>query len=176
VSWSEAPAWGTGAGGSYAIYRDTTPGFTPGPGNLVASGIGGTSWTDPAPPAGISVHYLVRAESDETCGTGPANGGLTDGNLVHVTAVNETSQSAPGDVGNTLSLDTVNAAHVRLEWTSAANAAGYRVYRSSTPGSGVTQIGAPQGTLFEDDGALAVGGIAYYGVVATDACGNESAD
>jgi hypothetical protein len=33
VSWDEAQAWGTGDAGTYAVYRDTDPGFTPSGGN-----------------------------------------------------------------------------------------------------------------------------------------------
>jgi hypothetical protein len=30
----------------------------------LAAGIGGTSWTDPAPPSGVTLYYVVRAEND----------------------------------------------------------------------------------------------------------------
>ena len=66
------------------------PDFTPGPANLVASGIPATGWTDPSPPAGVTLSYIVRAESDESCSSGPANGGTMDGNLVRVAVINET--------------------------------------------------------------------------------------
>ncbi|MDH3785635.1 MAG: fibronectin type III domain-containing protein, partial [Acidobacteriota bacterium] len=176
VTWSEAPAWGTGLDGSYAIYRDVSSGFTPGPANLVAAGIAGSSWTDPSPPPDVPLYYVVRAENDESCGSGPDNGGLVDGNSIEVSAINETSQPSSANVGNTLHLDSLNDVHVRLEWAAAAGAASYRVYRSTTPNSGSTTIGSPPAPLYEDSGALLGNGIAYYHVVAADACGNESAE
>jgi hypothetical protein len=176
LSWPDAAAWGTGTGGTYAVYRDTQPDFVPGPGNLLASGLAGTTWTDPAAPAGVPVYYVVRAENDETCSDGPANGGVVGENLVRLSAVNGTGQSAPGDVGPTLMLEGVNDADVGLTWSPAQEAASYHVYRSSAPDGGFTQIGEPTDPQYDDLGALADGLDWFYLVLSADACGNESGD
>jgi hypothetical protein len=173
LAWNVAPSWGTGNTGTYAIYRDTVPGFTPGPGNLVASGIAGTTWTDPSPPADVEVHYIVRAENDETCGTGPANGGVTDGNLLSGSATNATSQTPPGDVGATLYADPVNRAHVRLEWSAATGAQVYRIYRADSAVGVFQLVGSTDALTWEDPDALTSTIDFYYDVRAVDACGNE---
>ncbi len=172
VRWVEAPSWGTGHAGTYSVHRGLTPGFTPSPANLVASGIAGNDWTDPTPPADTSVWYVVRAENDETCGTGPANGGLVDGNTVRVAATDATAQAPPAAVGATLRLRAVNDAHVRLEWDPASGAAAYRVLRSSSPDGGFADLAQPSVPLHEDAGAMVDGAAAYYLVTSVDACGN----
>jgi hypothetical protein len=173
LTWSGAPGWGTGAGGTYAVYRDTTPGFTPGPGNLVASGLTGTSWIDAAAPNDTTLYYVVRAENDETCSGGPNNGGVTDVNLVYGVARDDTAQTPPGDVGNTLLLDGVNRAHARLTWSPTAGAAVYRVYRSAAPDGtfGLEATVAPE--VYDDPDVFTDGMDWYYLVRAADACGNE---
>jgi hypothetical protein len=173
LQWGAAPSWGTGSTGTYAVYRDTVPGFTPGPANLIAGGIGGTSWTDPAAPADVQVHYVVRAENDETCDNGPANGGVTDDNLVYGTAVNATSQTAPEDVGATLYADPVNRAHARLSWSATAGAASYRVYRADHAAAAFQLVGETTTLVYEDAEVLGDGLDGYYEVRASDACGNE---
>jgi hypothetical protein len=171
--WQPAPAWGTGSSGSYAVYRDTAPGFTPGPGNLVASGIVDTTWTDPSPPSDVTLYYLVRAENDESCGSGPNNNGLTDGNLVYGAMTNSTSQPAPGDLGDSLRLDNVNHAHARLSWSEMPDTAGYRIYRSDAPEI-VFGLEAETGDVYyEDADVFADGQSWYYLVKSVDACGNE---
>ncbi len=176
VKWAAAPAWGTGESGTYSVYRDTTTGFTPGPATLVASGVTGTSWTDSAAAADQTLYYVVLAENDESCGTGPNNSGTMDSNTVYVNATNETAQPDPGDVGNTLRADPVNGAHVRLTWAPATGAAAYHVYREVSPGGAFVRIAEPGDPLHEDPGTLGDGQDWYYSVVTTDACGNESAD
>jgi len=173
LAWSAAPAWGTGTTGSYAVYRDTSPDFTPGSGNLLAGGVTEATWTDPSPPSDVTLYYLVRAENDEDCGNGPNNNGLMDANLVYGVAWNATSQVPPGDVGASLQVDDVNLAHARLSWSELPDAAAYRVYRSGTP-QAIVELEAETGeTLFEDADVFADGQSWYYLVEAVDACGNE---
>jgi hypothetical protein len=173
LTWSRAPAWGTGSGGSYAVYRDTQPDFVPGPASLLASGLSGTSWTDGTAPDGATVYYVVRAENDETCGGGPANGGVSDGNLVRVAATDATSQPWPGDVGATLLVDNVNDAHARLTWTGTADAADFHVYRATAPDTGFGLAGQTAEPWYEDRDVFEDSRSWYYLVRAADACGNE---
>ena len=98
--YSLAAAWGSGAGGTYAVYRDTVPGFTPSAGNLVASGVTTFSYNDATAPSDTVLYYLVRAENDETCGGGPNNGGAVDSNAVYVQVSETTSQAIPSAIRN----------------------------------------------------------------------------
>ena len=173
LDWGAAPAWGSGNAGTYSVYRDTLADFTPGPGNLVASGVGTTAWTDPSPPSDVTLYYLVRAENDETCGSGPNNGGLMDSNLAYGVGRNDTSQSAPGDVGDTLFMEGVGGAHARVSWSATPGAAAYRVYRSSIPSGGFGLEVETIDLAYEDPNVLSDGQDWYYLVSAVDACGNE---
>jgi hypothetical protein len=61
VAWSAATA-GCAGPVTYNVYRSTTSGFTPGPANLVASGLTGTVWNDATPlTSGTRYYYIVRA-------------------------------------------------------------------------------------------------------------------
>ena len=174
LSWLDPPAWGTGFGGTFTVYRDTSPGFAPSPANRVATGIAGTTWTDLGAPTDVPLYYLVRAESDESCGSGPNNGGMVDENTVYASVVNQTAQLPPGSVGATLVVDQIDGVHARLGWTSATDAAAYHVHRSPMADGGFEVIAQPTGTLHEDTGALTDHRDWYYLVVAADSCGNET--
>ncbi len=173
VTWKRAVSWGTGRTGSYAVYRDTKIGFIPSPANLRVIGLTGTSWVDPAPPPDTDLYYLVRAENDESCASGPGNGGLTDGNVRYVLARDETSQPAPGEVPGDLEARNAGNAHVQLIWSAAPQAAAYHVYRAAAPRGPFGLIGSTEGTFFEDAGAGGATQHGYYVVRAADACGNE---
>jgi hypothetical protein len=173
VSWNIAPAWGTGHTGTYSVYRDTSPSFTPQAQNRLALGLAGTAYTDASAPNDVDLYYIVRAENDEACSTGPRNGGVTDSNLIRLSARDQTSQPAPGSVGSSLSVSTVNAAHARLTWASIPTAAVYRVYRAQLPQGPFTKIAEVTGTTFDDAGALSNSASFYYSVRAADSCGNE---
>ncbi len=173
LSWQSAPAWGTGASGSYAIYRDVSSGFTPGPGNLLAAGVSTNDWTDPIPPTGVTLYYIVRAESDETCSDGPNNGGTMDENLARVAVVNETGQTSPGSVGNSLRVAEGNDVHAALSWDPPPGAAAYHVYRSAGPVGDFRRVAATAEPSYEAIGAMQDSADGYYLVRAADACGNE---
>ena len=59
---------------TYKVYRSTTTGFTPGPGNLLASGVTGTSYSDMSGSLanGTTYFYVVRAV-DSSNGSEDAN-------------------------------------------------------------------------------------------------------
>ncbi len=78
LSW---PSAGPRCGGSitYRVYRSSSPSFTPGPGNLIASGLSGTSYADHDGLAnGALYSYVVRAVD--------AGNGVDDGNALVATA------------------------------------------------------------------------------------------
>ncbi|RMG44441.1 MAG: M28 family peptidase [Acidobacteria bacterium] len=173
LSWEPAAAWGTGAGGTYAVYRGETPDFVPDATSLIASGIADTAYTDPSPPADRTLFYLVRAENDETCSTGPANGGVTDGNDVRLAAADWTSRPVPAPI-TTLRVRVVGGAHVRLEWDADPNAVEYRVERSYSPHpEDFGRIGTVARTWYEDVGAAADRENYFYTVKGANECGQE---
>ncbi len=173
VTWEQAVSWGSGGGGTYVVYRDTAAGFTPSPSNLVAVGIPGLAYDDVAAPQNSTLYYLVRAENDETCGTGPANGGMVDGNASYVRADETTSRPLPAQVAG-LRVKMVNRAHLKLDWEAASGATAYRIYRSDTPQPGTFVRLAETASLSWQD--LNEGGSAashYYLVRGVNPCGQE---
>ena len=86
VEWSAGTVFCSGPL-TYNIYRSTEPGFTPGPGNLLASCLSGTSYEDFNVVSGEQYYYIIRAEDATSNGSGPCNSGLTDGNTTEVTAL-----------------------------------------------------------------------------------------
>jgi len=173
VSWQGAPSWGSGGGGTYVVYRDVSPAFVPSAANRIATGVAGTSYLDAAAPNGVQLFYIVQAENNETCSSGPGNGGVVDGNTVRVAARDDLGQPVPGDVGATVLGNNVNDAHVRMSWSAAANAARYHVYRADAPSGPFAQIGDVPGLVFEDKDELGNAAPRYYLVRAADSCGNE---
>ena len=173
ISWKEAASWGSGGGGTYAVYRGNSATFVPGPANLIASGVNGLSYNDAAAPTDQDIFYVVRAESDENCGTGPANNGLLDDNDVHVAVTETTDQPTPGAIED-LMVTLIGKAHARLSWSATANAATYRIYRSETPSAAGTMIAETSDLLYDD---LNVGGDKknyFYDVRPTNGCGVEN--
>ncbi len=173
VSWEPAVAWGSGAAGTYALYRDTVPGFTPFAGNLVAAGITTLSYNDLTAPNDTVLYYMVRSENDEGCGTGPNNSGATDANNSTVQVSETTAQSIPAEVGS-VRVDLIGNAHVRLDWNAVTSATGYRIYRSlsADPGS-FGLLGDTGSTLYEDIGQGVGADNYYYQVLGVNACGQE---
>jgi len=172
VSWDKAPAWGTGGGGTYAVYRGATPGFPADAAHRVAQGIAGLSYNDISAPAG-TLHYLVRAENDESCSGGPNNGGLLDDNAVYVPVTETASRPTPGAVSG-LSVTRPSLAHVRLAWMAATDATSYRVFRSLSPLPGEFGVlGTADGLLYDDLGSGATLESYFYLVRGVNPCGSE---
>lgn len=171
VSWNPAVSWGTASGGSYAVYRGESASFVPGPSNLVADGVTTTSYNDLAAPTNRDLWYVVRAESNETCSSGPNNGGTIDTNTVRRRVGETTSRSVPAAI-TTLDVARMAGAHVRLTWPATAGADRYRVYRSSRPDLADRALLGETTNLFHDDLGSAANKTAYfYEVVAVNACG-----
>jgi hypothetical protein len=172
LEWQPAPAWGTGTGGTYDVHRGTTSDFVPDAGNRIASGLSGTSWTDPGAPLDTPVWYVVRARNDEDCGGGE---GLADVNLVRLSATETINQPPAESVTGTLQATRVGGAHVRLSWDAATGADHYVVRRSTSADfGGAEEIGTTGGTLFEDVNAATADGLYTYRVFSANACGDES--
>jgi len=171
LEWQPAPAWGTGTGGTYEVHRGTTAGFVPDVSNRIADGLTALTWTDVAAPVDTLVWYVVRARNDEDCG----GEGLTDDNLVRLSAIETLSQSAPAGLGGSVRARGVGAAHVQLSWDAAAGADHYVVRRSSSPDfTGAVELGSTEGTLYEDVDALLNEHAYFYRVFPVNACGEEA--
>jgi len=84
LAWSAATPSLCGSAVTYSVYRSESPGFTPGPANLAASCLTGTSFVDTAIASQTFYSYVVRAEDDTGFGAGPCNSGNEDGNLVEM--------------------------------------------------------------------------------------------
>jgi hypothetical protein len=83
IEWDASPQVYCGSTARYNLYRSTTSGFEPGPGNLIASCLSETCYVDTSvDPAAIS-YYVVRAEDDTTGHGGPC-GGNEDSNTVEL--------------------------------------------------------------------------------------------
>ena len=81
LHWDPAtPQCGTAV--RYNVYRSLVPGFTPGPGNMVASCVTGTSYRDTGIDQRIEYFYVVRAEDDSGDGSGPCGNGNEETNTV----------------------------------------------------------------------------------------------
>lgn len=86
LGWSDG-ALHCGADIRYNVYRATFSGFQPGPGNLVASCVTETTWTDDSVISGEEYFYVVRAEDDSGNGQGACSGGNEESNTVELSAV-----------------------------------------------------------------------------------------
>ncbi|MCP3980903.1 MAG: hypothetical protein GY716_16495 [bacterium] len=172
LTWAAAISSCSNATLSYNVYRDTAPGFSPGPGNLVASGVAGTGFTDTLLDPGTQLYYVVRAfdsrsgEEENTVELGavppqtpdiqsPVFGGIE-------------GASTAEDCGGTL-----------LNWSAALETCNtpvsYEIYRSTDSGfvpGPATKIGSTLDLSFADV-ALTPGDSFTYVVRARDGMANE---
>ena len=89
LSWSAATPACAGPV-TYNVYRSTSSGFTPGPGNRIASGVTGTSYNDTSGSlmSGTTFYYVVRAVD--------SSNGAEEGNTVQKSA----APTGPITLGN----------------------------------------------------------------------------
>jgi len=174
ISWPAAAAWGSSGSGTYAVYRSTTPNFTPSVANRISMGLGTLTYNDATAPNGATLYYVVRAENNETCSTGPNNGGKEDDNLAYVSATDSLSQPTPADVGATFRAAEIADTTVRLTWTASAGAANFRVYRADNPRMiAALLLGTTPGILLEDTGEATGQTSRYYVVRGVNSCNVE---
>jgi len=161
---------------SYSVYRSTTSGFTPGSGNLVASGLTSPSYSDTGLLASTTYYYKVVAV--DSYGTSAASAQAT----ATTPAASCTSVPPTGPTGLTATASSSSA--IGLSWTAApenppCTTTSNNVYRSTTngftPGSGnlVASV-AGASTTYSDTG-LAASTTYYYAVEALDSFGSSAA-
>jgi glucosylceramidase len=157
LSWTASPTNGV----TYGVYRSTTSGFTPGSGNLIASGLSTTTYTNTGLAASTTYYYKVEAVN--SAGSSPASNQATAttsaGGTISTTSyyqiVNEASGSCIDDTGGSISNGTVlqqytcYANNLNQEWLFTATSGGYykvTTYNSSAVGWDVVNSGTSPGT------------------------------
>ncbi|MBS1789304.1 MAG: exo-alpha-sialidase [Acidobacteria bacterium] len=98
LSWSAATP-NCGGPVTYTIYRATTPGFTPGVGNQIATGVSGTSFTDNSPLMNATPYYYVVRAKDEANSISDTNTVQKSGTPtgpVSLSTLSETFEAAGG--------------------------------------------------------------------------------
>ena len=148
--------WNTSSGATgYYVKRSTSSGSET---QIAAPST--TAYTDNAVTNETKYYYLVSA----------VNSAGESANSAEVSAT-PTAPITPPAVPTGLQATAGNA-QVNLTWNASAGATSYHVKRSTTAGSGYTQIGAPTTANFADSGLT--NGTTYYYVVAAVNTAGES--
>jgi len=171
LAWQSASSNCLDAEISYNVYRDTSPGFTPGPANLVVQGLAGLGMTDSLLDPGQTYYYIVRAY-DSRSGE--------DGNFVELSAVPPSGPdvSAPMFSGLQSVSAGVGCGETVLSWTAGLESCSvpvtYDIYRATDPGftPGPANLVATTFVTTYVDAALPPGVEHTYVVRARDAAGN----
>ena len=161
---------------SYNVYRSTTSGFTPGSGNLVASGVTGTTYSNTGLAASTTYYYLVEAV-DADGSSGPSNqaSAMTQSGSGSCSA----APSAPTGLTATASSSSV----IGLSWTGVTPPANctissYSLYGSTTSGftpSSSNLIASGLTGLTYSDTGLSASTTYYFVVQALDSFGTSPA-
>jgi O-glycosyl hydrolase/aryl-phospho-beta-D-glucosidase BglC (GH1 family) len=160
---------------SYSVYRSTTSGFTPGSGNLIASGVTGTTYSNTGLAGSTTYYYKVEAVDSDGTSAASAQASAT----TPAAPVCTTVPSAPAGLTATAS----SSSAIGLSWTAVTPPANctissYSVYGSTTsgftPGSGNLLSSGVTGTTYSNTG-LAASSTHYYKVEALDADGTSAA-
>ncbi len=129
-------AWNASAGAtSYRVLRSDTPG---GPYAEVASP-SGPAYSDSGRTPDTAYHYVVRAAN--------AAGESPDSAQASATTLPD-----PPPAPASLTATAVSASQINLTWPAASGATSYRVFRSTTSGSGFTEIATPATNSHSDTG------------------------
>lgn len=114
VAWNAAASQCQGGSIEYDVFRSSTSGFTPGPTNLIATGLTGTSYMDMDPTLldRENVYYIVRATD--------ASNGMGESNVVEASA----APTGPVVPGNNIAEDVDSYANIgdatAAGWVTAA--------------------------------------------------------
>ena len=141
---------------SYNVKRSTTNGS----GYQIVGSPTTTSFINTGLTNGTTYYYVVTAVDSSGEGSASLQASATPA---------APSQPPAAPTGLTA---TAGNAQVSLTWTASTGAASYHAKRSTTNGSGYTQVGAPTATSFADSG-LTNGTTYYYVVTALNAAGES---
>jgi glucosylceramidase len=148
-------------GVTYSVFRSTTSGFTPGSGNVIATGIGTTSYANTGLAASTTYYYKVEAvnsagsspASNQANATTPAGGSISTTSYYQI--VNQASTACLDDTSGSISNGTVlqqytcYANNLNQEWLFTATTGGYykvTTYNSPAVGWDVVSSGKSPGT------------------------------
>ena len=150
LTWSD----NTGDETGYLVERSTIAGS--GFSQIAALPANATSHVDTALAGGTTWFYRVRAS----------------GGISHSAYSNEASATTLQDPPAAPASPSATAGGfaVRVDWAASANATGYRIRRSSSAGSGFSEIGTATGTSFIDSG-LPAGVTVFYRIAAENVGG-----
>jgi fibronectin type 3 domain-containing protein len=161
---------------SYSVYRSTSSGFTPGTGNLIASGVTGTTYSNTGLTASTTYYYVVEA-FDSVGSSGPSS------------QASATTQSSGGSCSAVPSAPTgltaaaSSSSAIGLNWNAVTpptncTISSYSVYGSTTsgftPGTGNLIASGVTSTSYSDSG-LSPSTTYYFVVEAVDAFGTSTA-
>jgi fibronectin type 3 domain-containing protein len=143
----------------YRVYRSTTSGS----GYSQIADVSSSAYTNTGLTNGTTYYYVVTAYDTSNNESGySSEAGATPEDV--------TAPAAPTGLGA-----TAGDGQVTLDWNnnSEGDLDGYRVYRSTTSGSGYSQIASPSSSAYTNTG-LTNGTTYYYVVTAYDTSNNES--
>jgi hypothetical protein len=171
LQWQAAESNCVNAEISYNLYRGTDPGFTPGSGSLVASGLAATALTDTLLQPGVIYHYVVQPVDSRSGEWGSAA-------TVSAEAFTGADVVPPAFGGLEMAAAGAACGEVALSWGTGLETCStpvmFDIYRSAdplfTPGPD-TLIGSSMSNAFVD-AALAPGVEQTYIVRARDGAGN----
>ncbi len=152
--------WNASTGAeTYSVKRATTSG---GPYTTVASGLTALSYNDTTVATGTTYYYIITA-------TNSADGESLASAEVTVTTPASWAPNAPTGLAA-----TANAMQVALTWNAVSGATSYTVKRSTTSGSGYTNLATGLTTTSYNDTTASLGTTYYYVVTATNSGGTSA--
>jgi titin len=169
LSWDPPTSWGSAGTDTYAISRKTGSG---GIYTVIVAAQAGTSYTDSNGLLNGTTYYYKVSANNGTCSS--------DFNTeASATPVAVCSQGAPSDVAASITVST----QVNITWTASnpVPTGGYDIGRSTTSGTGYTNVGHVNNTTLnttltftDSDTALLIGTTYFYEVTANGSCSASS--
>jgi fibronectin type 3 domain-containing protein len=149
---------------SYSVYRSTTSGSY---GAALTNGLTASTYIDNSAVNGTTYYYVINARDIV---------GNVSSNSTEVSATPAPDLTPPA--APTGLAATAGEATVSLDWNdnSEPDLGSYRVYRSTTSGSGYSEIANSLSSSDYVDNTAVNGTTYYYVVTAVDISGNKSAD
>ena len=153
LSWTASAATGV----TYSVFRSTTSGFVPSPGNQIGSGLTGTTYADKGLPASTTFYYKVEAvnsagaspATSQVAATTSASSSGAISTTAFYTVVNQSSGRCVDDTGGSTWVGTVLqqwtcVPNANQEWKFTPTSNGYysvTSFNSSTLGWDVVNLG-----------------------------------
>jgi hypothetical protein len=175
LNWTAVPLPANCISTFYSLYRSTTSGFTPSPGNLIATALANPGYSDTGLSPSTTYYYVVEAFDEY--GTSAVSSQAS----AETSAAGSCAAAPAAPTGLTAAASSSSA--IGLSWIAAAAPANcsidsYSVYRSATngftPASGNLIASGLTNPAYSDTG-LSPSTTYYYVVEAIDAFGTSAA-